>query len=85
MMTEEQKQRMQEAVDWIATLHGEELLKEVAKAKKLADEKFLISPRLKQHLIKSAKGDQRLAAWNLAKAQLIELHIYRKKHPSENV
>ena len=70
---------------WIATLHGEELMKEIAIAKKVVAEKHLLRPRLERYIIAQAKGDKRLAAWHLAKAQLIELHIYRKKHPSENV
>ncbi len=85
MMTEAMKKDMEEAVAWVATLHGEELMKEIAKAKKLVTEKHLLSPRLEKALIADAKGDKRLAAWNVAKAQLFEAHIYRKKHPSENV
>ena len=84
-MTEAMKKDMEEAVAWIATLHGEELMKEIAIAKKVVAEKHLLRPRLERYIIAQAKGDKRLAAWHLAKAQLIELHIYRKKHPSENV
>ncbi len=71
-MTEAMKKDMEEAVAWVADSSRRGVDEGNSQGEEVGNGEHLLSPRLERALIADAKGDKRLAAWNLAKAQLFE-------------
>ena len=74
----EQKEKMAQAKTWIASLSSRQFMQETAKAKRLCEQKKLISPMLKYSIMHKAGLTPEQKLHRLAVAQLTEAYLYRQ-------